>query len=95
MNVRWTPTALRDLESLHAYIAEDNQEAAVAALEKILSVIDALQRHPEMGRKGRVAGTREVILSPYVIAYCVKKGVIELLGILHGARRWPDSYGVD
>ena len=94
MTVRWTPTALRDLESLHAYIGDDNQEAAAAAVEKILSVIEALQRHPEMGRKGRVAGTREVILSPYVIAYCVKKGAIELLGILHGARRWPDSFGI-
>jgi addiction module RelE/StbE family toxin len=86
VTVRWTPTALRDLESLQAYVAD--------AFETILSGIEALQRHPEMGRKGRVAGTREVILSPYVIAYCVRKGAIELLGILHGAQRWPDSFGV-
>ena len=95
MTVHWTPTALRDLESLHAYIVEDKQEAAAGTVERILSAIEALQRHPDMGRKGRAAGTRESIVSPYVIAYRATRGAIEILGIIHGARRWPDSFGVN
>ena len=94
MTVRWTPTGLRDLESLRAYIAEDNEERAAVAVEAILSRIDGLLRHPEMGRKGRVAGTRELVMSPYVIAYRIKGRAIEIIAILHGARRWPDSFRV-
>jgi toxin ParE1/3/4 len=45
-----------------------------------------------MGRKGRVAGTREFIVSPFVVAYRVKKDAIEVMAIIHGARRWPDSF---
>jgi len=54
MNVGWTPTALRDLESLREYMAEDNPPAVAATVERILSGIEALSRHPDMGRKGRV-----------------------------------------
>jgi toxin ParE1/3/4 len=84
MIVRWTPTALRDLKSLHGY--------AAATVELSLSGIDALARHPEMGRRGRVAGTRELIVAPYVVAYRITKGAIEIVAIIHAARRWPDSF---
>ena len=89
MTIRWTPTGLRDLESLHAYIAEDSEEAAAAIVEKIDAALKALQRFPEMGRKGRVAGTRELVVSP-VIAYRVKEEAVEVVAIIHGARRWPN-----
>jgi toxin ParE1/3/4 len=92
MILRWTPTALRDLESLHAYIAEDNREASAETGDRIVSGIEALERHPEMGRRGRVGGTRELIVAPYVVAYRMKSTAIEVLAIIHAARRWPDSF---
>jgi toxin ParE1/3/4 len=90
--IRWTPTALRDLESLHAYIADDTSDAAGATVEKVLSGIDALDRYPGMGRQGRVAGARELIVSPYVIVYVLRHSAIEILAVIHGARRWPGSF---
>jgi plasmid stabilization system protein ParE len=42
-----------------------------------------------MGRYGRMAGTRELEIVPYVIAYRVRKEAINILSIIHGARRWP------
>jgi toxin ParE1/3/4 len=90
MTIRWTQTALRDLESLHGYVAEDNPPAAADTVEPILSGIDAISRHPEMGRKGRVAGTRELIVSPYVVAYRIPKEAVELIAIIHSARKWPE-----
>ncbi|MGA2592684.1 MAG: type II toxin-antitoxin system RelE/ParE family toxin [Bryobacteraceae bacterium] len=90
--IRWTPTGLRDLQSLHAYIAEDSQDAAATTVERINAALEAVQRFPEMGRKGRVAGTRELVVSPFVIAYRVKKDAIEVVAIIHGARRWPDKF---
>jgi toxin ParE1/3/4 len=92
MTVRWTPTSLRDLDSLHSYISEDNATAAIDLVETLLKGIEALTRNPQMGRPGRVAGSRELVISPYVIAYRPRKSVIEILGITHGARRWPDAF---
>ena len=92
MIIHWTPTALRDLESLHEYIASDNPAAAERMVEKIIDAIDALTRNPEMGRKGRVAGTRELVISPFVIVYRPHTDAIELAAIIHGARKWPGSF---
>jgi addiction module RelE/StbE family toxin len=92
MTVRWTPTSLRDLDSLHSYISEDNATAAIDVVETLIKGIEALDRNPQMGRTGRVAGSRELVIAPYVIAYRFRKSVIEILGIIHGARRWPDSF---
>ena len=92
MTIRCTPTALRDLESLHEYVAEDSRPAAAATVERILSGIEALSRHPEMGRRGRVPGTRELIISPYVVAYRTKGTALALVAIIHSARRWPDAF---
>jgi toxin ParE1/3/4 len=92
MIIRWTPTALRDLESLHVYISRDDPTAADAAVEKILAGIEALSQHPEMGRGGRVPGTRELVAPPFVIAYRVRRAAVEILAIIHGARRWPDRF---
>jgi len=96
MTVRWTSTGLRDLESLHAYVAEHsergNDEAPAKTVERILAGLEALERFPAMGRRGRVAGTREFIVSPFIVAYRVKRDAIEVVAIIHGARRWPDSF---
>ena len=92
MTVRWTPTSLRDLRSLHSYISEDNATAALDVVETLLKGIEALARNPQMGRTGRVAGSRELVIAPYVIAYRSRKSVIEIFGIIHGARRWPDTF---
>jgi len=92
MTVRWTPTALRDLDSLHAYICNENLVAADAGVGRILAGIEALSKHPEMGRIGRVAATRELVLPPMVVAYRLRRGALEILAIIHGARRWPDRF---
>jgi len=79
------------MESLSAYIARDNPRAAVAMVDRIVAAAEALCRHPEMGRRGRVAGTRELVVSPFVIAYRPATNAVEILAVIHSARRWPDS----
>jgi addiction module RelE/StbE family toxin len=89
MTIRWTATAARDLEDVRDYIAQDSEDAAISAVERILAGIEALSRHPELGRGGRVPGTRELVMPPYVAVYRVAKGAVEIHSILHSARRWP------
>jgi toxin ParE1/3/4 len=47
-----------------------------------------------MGRPGRVISTRELVVSgtPYIVAYRVREGVVEILAVIHGAQQWPTSF---
>ncbi len=83
MTVRWTEDALRDLESIHSFISSENREAAAVVIEKIVASIDGLGRHPYIGRKGRVAGTRELVVAPYIVAYRIRRSAVEVVAIIH------------
>ena len=56
--------------------------------------VKSLAEQPEMGRPGRVPGTRELVVcdTPFVALYRAVRSEIEILRILHGARDWPKSY---
>lgn len=89
----WTRLALADLNNARAYIAEKNPSAAVRVIERIKKAVDALRRHPEIGRPGRVRGTRELIVlgTPFIVAYRIKDKRLDVLAVIHSARRWPDA----
>jgi toxin ParE1/3/4 len=63
-------------------------------LERIFSAIEVLERHPEAGRRGRVPGTRELVIlgTPFLVAYRVTGKGIDILALLHGARKWPGRF---
>lgn len=90
MKIVWHPLAQADLIELITYIANDNPPAAERVHDEIRRQIGMLAGYPEMGRIGRVPGTRELILAgtPFVAVYAVDDA-ITILRVLHGARRWP------
>lgn len=94
MKVRWTTPALRDLEMIGDYIARDKPSAADKTVFRILGQTDALAAHPHIGRAGRVAGTRELVVAatPFIVPYRVRGDEIQILAVFHGARRWPESF---
>ena len=94
MTLRWTRLAASHLESAFDYLAQDSADAAATVVERILSAIEVLERHPQMGRAGRVPRTRELVITgtPFVVAYRVRRDRVEILAVLHGARRWPDRF---
>ncbi len=93
MSVAWTRRALADLDNARLYIAEESPSAAARTIERIKTAITAVARHPEIGRPGRVAGTRELVITgtPFILPYRVRAKRIEVLALIHGARRWPDE----
>ena len=91
MPVRWLRNALANLDQIGAYVAQDNPAAAGDLVMRIEQAVALLARHPEMGRPGRVKGTRELVVpgTAYFLPYRIKAGNVEILRVMHGARRWP------
>jgi addiction module RelE/StbE family toxin len=88
--IRWTRQGLSDLEQLHEFISRDNIEAASRTVQMILQGLETAEIFPEAGRKGtRVKGTRELVLYPYIVVYRPGKACIEVVAVVHGARKWP------
>ena len=93
MRLRYTSRALAEIEQLQDYIAERNPAAAAAMADKIRKRLADLVAHPSIGRLGRIAGTRELVVAgtPYLVAYRVEADAIVVLAVIHGAQRWPDE----
>lgn len=89
MKISWLSRAADDLENIFDHIWEDRPRAAAREVDKVLDAVAQLSRHPSRGRPGRVAETRELVVSPYIVAYRVKGGELQILRVIHGARRWP------
>ena len=94
MPVKWLRIALGDLNEIAMFISRDNRSAAEKLVGEIREKAELLGEHPEIGRPGRVGGTREFYIegSCYIIPYRVRGGVVEILRILHTSRRWPDGF---
>jgi len=95
MKLVWTRRANCHLRNAYEYWArEKSVDAAEKMLDRILATVELLPNHLEMGREGRVPGTRELILrpTPFLVAYRVRRQKIEIVALLHGARKWPERF---
>ena len=94
MKLRWTRLALEDLRHLHEYIAEDNPPAASRMVARIQDAAERLKKYPQMGRLGRVRGTRELVIagSPYIVVYISNGLEIQVVAVIHSSMRWPDTF---
>jgi toxin ParE1/3/4 len=91
---QWTPIATEHLRAAYEYIAQDNEAAADALIDRIFVAVEMLERYPQIGRAGRVKGTRELAIAgtPYVVAYRVRRLDTDILAVFHGARKWPERF---
>jgi toxin ParE1/3/4 len=94
MQIVWRSIALEDLEEARRYIMQDDPTAADRVRNAILASVERLAELPHLGKPGRVAGTRERIIpdTSYIAAYTVVDDQVEILSVLHGARRWPENF---
>lgn len=94
MRILWTRRALRTLDEIAEYISRERPTAASRQVRRIREAVLHLAQHPRIGRPGRVVGTRELVVSgtPFIVPYRLRNGEVEILTVLHGARRWPEDF---
>jgi len=88
MRIRWTPAAADDLQHIFDYLIKHEPHLARSTVISIRDAILSLQKFPNRGRHGLVEGTRELLHErlPYIVAYRVREGTIEVLHIWHPAQ---------
>jgi addiction module RelE/StbE family toxin len=94
--VTWSPAALRDLESIRAYIQLDSTTYAELVVRRIVAAVERLAHFPESGRivpELQMGDVREVIQRPFRIVYRVRPGEIEIATVFRSSRTFPGLPG--
>lgn len=57
----------------------------------LLAAVERLAELPNLGRPGRLLGTRELVVpgTPYVIPYRVRSERLEIIAVFHQRQQWP------
>lgn len=94
MRVVYSLRASRDLDRIHAYIAERNPRAATAVSGTIRKLTEGLAEFPLIGHPTDAQGVHVLTLGryPFRIFYRVVGDEVQILHIWHDARAaWPSS----
>ena len=90
-DIKFTKSAVKDLQAIKQYICENNEEAAKKVVSYIINQIEnILPPMPSIGRAGRVLRTRELVITkyPYIVPYQVRDNSIFILRVLHTSKKW-------
>ena len=96
MNVRYSPRATSDLQSIFEYLTERSPLGAVNVLTAIYAAIEFIRRYPDAAQATRIEGVRAKVIQRYrfKIFYRLVPGddAIEIVHVRHTSRRsWPDN----
>jgi plasmid stabilization system protein ParE len=89
MEIRWTETALSDLNGIYEFISQDSFVYAGRVADNLLKAADRISTFPKIGRRipefddDRV---REVLVGPHRIMYSIGDSFVHIVTIIHGSR---------
>jgi toxin ParE1/3/4 len=90
MNLVWTRPARADRREVFEFIGADSLRAACKMDLIFADKAEILTRFPELGRIGRVPGTRELLAHRhYFLIYRIRGKTVQILRVLHTSRQWP------
>ncbi len=89
MKVRYTKSALNQLEAILTYIQMHSPQGSKKVQGRICELINVLETHPFIGVTTSDRRIRRVVATPYpyVILYQVRNGEVIVRSIRHGARQ--------
>jgi len=94
--VSWAGSAVRDLEGIIAYIAEDNPMDAGKILAKIKKVVSDLHHSPHRGRfvpelqNQGILLYRELVIAPWRVMYRVTENTVLVLSVFDSRQNIED-----
>jgi toxin ParE1/3/4 len=90
MQLKWSVPAIRDLQEAGNYVAAENPQSANKMAARMLEAVEYLLEYPGIGREGRVADTRELVVTgtPFIVIYRLRAPTVHILRVLHHARQW-------
>ena len=91
MRITYLSIAVLDLVEIRAYLATQPLQEAQRVGNKLKKSINALEQFPNLGKPGRVYGTRELTVpkinnANYIVVYRVSDQQIQILRVLPGMR---------
>lgn len=92
MIVRWTESALADLQAIEVYIGRHSPQYAQGMVERIFDRSATLADQPRIGPLVPEYGDeslRELFEDPYRIVYRIHGDQIDIVAVVHAARRMP------
>jgi plasmid stabilization system protein ParE len=90
--VRWTDTALRHLDAVHNYIAQDSPHYARETVDRLTRRSAQIGQFPRSGRQVaefEAESVREVLEDPYRIIYRILPERVDVLAVIHTSRQLP------
>ncbi|WP_419797663.1 MAG: type II toxin-antitoxin system RelE/ParE family toxin [Terasakiella sp.] len=94
MQIIWLSSAQNDLRLIRDFIFAENPQAAKKVSLRLIDKTSMLADMPDMGRSGRVSGTKELVFQdiPFIVVYQLAPDRVEVLHILHTSQKWPDKF---
>ena len=89
----WSPRSVRDLKSIHEYIARDSPLYASLVIQRLVGAPERLLDFPESGRVVPERGEnelREIIVRPFRMVYRVGQDSVEVVTVFRASRLFPE-----
>lgn len=93
MNLRYTRTALQQIDSTLDYIASRSPQGARSVSRRIIAVVALIEEYPQAGQVTSREGYRRLVLTPYpyVIFYRIAANEIVISRFRHTSQRPASS----
>jgi toxin ParE1/3/4 len=89
--VRYTETALGEIEDILSYIAKDNPSAALRVSATILTAVERVAEFPLASVETDASGIRVIPILPYryLVFFSVDEEALIILNVRHSSQRLP------
>ena len=94
MPLFWHSATRDDFRAIRRFYNDLDPSAQRRLIKAIFEAARHLTQHPNLGRTGRVEGTRELLVkgTRFLLGYTVAGDRIIVLAVYHSLRRWPDTW---
>jgi len=88
----WAPSAAKDVDDICEYVARNSSEFARVFAQEVVALAESIVEQPRLG--GAVPeydqeDIRERLLHNYRVIYRLRGEDVEVVAVIHGARRLP------